>query len=148
LTNLADGSFDVCILADVIEHIRDPRVLLRDVWRLLDHGSTIFLATPSIDSWSARLLGRHWMEFKREHLFYFGVATIKRLLMEVGFEDVQVDSGKKILTPAYIIGHFDKFPVAVLTPALRIGRSLAPSALLQAKMKIIASGINVYATKP
>ncbi|MGH6824150.1 class I SAM-dependent methyltransferase [Methyloceanibacter sp.] len=148
LAGFPDRSFDVCILADVIEHIRDPRAFLHDVWRMLDHHSTIFIATPSVDSWSARLLGRHWMEFKREHLFYFGMATIERLLTETGFADVTLGGGKKVLTPAYIIGHFDKFPVAVLSPVLRMGRSLAPSVLLQTKLKITASGIDVYATKP
>src|SRR5262249_55101502 len=97
----AAGSFDVCILADVIEHVRDPARFIQDIWRLLKPGGAVFIATPSTDSWSARLLGRHWMEYKPEHLFYFGRKTLTRLLTNAGFDHIEVASGRKVLTPDY-----------------------------------------------
>jgi len=57
-------SFDVCILADVIEHLRDPADFLQKIFRILKPGAVVFMATPSTDSWSARLLGWNWMEYK------------------------------------------------------------------------------------
>ena len=146
-TPLPESSYDICILADVIEHVRDPKDLLQHIWRVLKPEGVMFVATPSIDSWSSRSLGRHWMEFKPEHLFYFGRETIRRLLANAGFSEISVTTGQKILTLDYIVGHFDKFPIPVISPSLRMARALTPQFILNAPMKITASGINVFAMK-
>src|ERR1043165_1205577 len=51
-----DQSFDLCILADVIEHLRDPGKFLETVRRILKPGGVVFLATPSTESWSGKQL--------------------------------------------------------------------------------------------
>jgi SAM-dependent methyltransferase len=53
---LEDRSFDICVLSDVIEHTRDPMRFLTIIRRLLKPSGTLFIATPSLDSWSAQLL--------------------------------------------------------------------------------------------
>ena len=142
-----EQSFDVCILADVIEHVRDPAEFILNIGRILKIGGVVFIATPSTDSWSARLLGRHWMEYKPEHLFYFDRSTITRLLGTAGFDRIEISSGTKVLTADYVIGHFDKFPVPVLSRVLSGLRAVAPAALLGRPVRITASGINVLAVK-
>src|SRR5271169_305897 len=57
------GHFDVCVLFDAIEHVRNPLSLLRKIYSLLVPGGILFIVTPSLDSWSARLLKKNWMEF-------------------------------------------------------------------------------------
>jgi 2-polyprenyl-3-methyl-5-hydroxy-6-metoxy-1,4-benzoquinol methylase len=146
-TALPEKSYDICILADVIEHVRDPENFLRHISRILKDDAVIFIATPSTDSWSARALGRQWMEFKPEHLFYFSRETIQRLLASAGFSDITITTGRKMLTLDYIIGHFEKFPTPVISPSLRIVRALAPDALLGKLWNVTASGINAFATK-
>jgi SAM-dependent methyltransferase len=144
---LESDSYDVCVIADVIEHIRDPASLLKDSFRVLKKGGALFLATPSLDSWSSRVLGRCWMEFKREHLYYFNRDTIKKLVFDAGFRNIKISSGKKVLTPEYIIGHFEKFPVPILSSAIRFACAIAPSPLLKRKFKIAPSGVNVLGMK-
>jgi len=141
-------SFDVCILADVIEHLRDPADFLRKILRILKPGGVIFMATPSTDSWSARLLGWNWMEYKPEHLFYFNPETITLLITNAGFDDIEISSGKKILTPDYMIGHFEKYPVPVFSGLLSALRALIPAAVLARPIRVTPSGINVIAAKP
>lgn len=145
---IPERSFDICLLVDVIEHVRDPEAVLKHIWRILKDGGVLFIATPSVDSWSARVLGRHWMEYKPEHLFYFGRDTIKSLIENAGFADIVISTGKKVLTPDYIIEHFEKFPVPVVTSSLRLLRALTPQAVLRRPLKLTASGVNVFATKP
>jgi 2-polyprenyl-3-methyl-5-hydroxy-6-metoxy-1,4-benzoquinol methylase len=146
-TPLPENWYDICVLADVIEHVRDPKDFLQHVWHVLRPDGVVFIATPSTDSWSARMLGRRWMEFKPEHLFYFDRETIRRFLTNAGFSEISVTSGKKVLTLDYIIGHFEKFPVSVISPALRVARALTPRPVLDVPRTITASGINVLATK-
>ena len=142
-----EESLDVCILADVIEHVRDPAGFIQDIGRILKAGGVAFIATPSTASWSARVLGRHWMEYKPEHLFYFDRSTITRLLNNAGFDHIETSRGKKVLTADYVIGHFDKFPVPVISRLLNALRAVTPAPLLGKPVRITASGINVLAAK-
>ena len=108
-------SFDYCVFADVIEHVRDPAAFIEQVWRLLKPGGLVFVATPSLDSPSARWLKEEWMEFKLEHLSYFNRRTLDRLLHRHHFTDIQTGAGYKVLTIDYIRSHFLRYPTRGLT---------------------------------
>jgi len=144
---LAAGTFDVCVFADVIEHTRDPLAAIARAWDLLAPGGTLFTAVPSLDSWSARLMRQGWMEFKTEHLFYFDSRTLESLLVRAGFEHVRVHRGRKTLSPGYVIAHFERFPVPVISPLGRLARAVVPGTLLRQRLAVVASGIDVLARK-
>jgi SAM-dependent methyltransferase len=135
--------FDVAVLADVIEHTRDPVADLRHLWRVLRPGAVLFIAVPSLDSWSARLMRARWMEFKDEHLFYFDSLTMQWLFFKAGFEQVEIEAGRKQLSPDYVIRHFERFPVPLVSPAARLSRTMLPGPLRRRSMSVVASGINV-----
>lgn len=142
-----DGSFDACVLSDVIEHVRDPRRFLAEVFRLLKPGGAIVVATPSLDSFSAKLMGRHWMEYKEEHLLYFNRETLKRSLQNAGFRNVELHPGKKTLSLEYVVHHFDRFKVPLVTPALNMMLPLIPKAVREKPRQIVASGIIAIGVK-
>jgi SAM-dependent methyltransferase len=144
---LAEASYDVCMLSDVIEHTRDPMRVLADVWRVLAPGGAIFVATPSLDSWSARLLRDRWMEFKAEHLFFFDSATLESALVRAGFEHIRIAPGRKTLSPEYVLQHFRRFPVPVLSPIGRATGALLPRALSRRRLRVVASGIDAVARR-
>ncbi|MEZ5286817.1 MAG: glycosyltransferase [Vicinamibacterales bacterium] len=144
---LEPGTFDVCVFADVIEHTRDPLAVVARAWELLAPGGTLFVAIPSLDSWSARLMREKWMEFKAEHLFYFDSRTLESLVVRAGFDRVRIARGTKTLSPGYVIAHFERFPVPVVSPMGRMARRVVPQALLRQRMTVVASGIDVLATK-
>ncbi len=141
-------AYDVCVLCDVIEHVRDPRAFVAEIFRLLRRGGVLLVVTPSLDSWSARLLGSRWMEYKAEHLFYFAPATITRLLQRAGYGDIALRSGTKKLSLDYIGAHFDKYPVAGITQILRTLRAISPRAWREHLFSIVASGLVALARKP
>lgn len=91
-------SFDVAILSDVLEHTRDPLADLLRLRRLLAPGATLFLAVPTLDSSSARVMRERWLEFKLEHLYYFNAATLQLLLFKAGFDEVVLFTGQKALS--------------------------------------------------
>lgn len=138
---LPTASFDACVLSDVIEHVRDPRAFLSEIHRVLKPGGTLLVATPSLDSWSARLMRGHWMEFKDEHLLYFDRRTLRAALESAGFKKVELEPGTKVLSVRYILEHFFRFPVPILTPALKALSPLIPAAIDRRQFRIVASGI-------
>ncbi len=146
MAGLPDGAFDVCMLCDVIEHVRDPIRLLTIVRRLLRPGGTLFIATPSLDSWSARMLKGNWMEFKPEHLFYFDAATMQTALFRAGFHESIVTPGWKILNIDYIAEHFARFPVPMIGRLVRIAARLTPGVLRGRNLSVVASGMNIMCT--
>ena len=142
---LDGGRFDVCVLSDVVEHLRDPRSSLSIVRSLLAPGGTLFVATPSLGSWSARLLDQNWMEFKPEHLTYFDGQTIQNLLFRTGFCEVIVQPGWKALNLDYVADHCRRFPVPVLTSVICTMARMAPRRLREANFKVLASGMTAIA---
>jgi hypothetical protein len=117
------------------------------VWRLLKPSGLLFIAVPSLESWSARLMKERWVEFKLEHLFFFDSRTVQSLLFRAGFEAVTVSQGWKTLSPEYVMQHFDRFPVPLLSPAARVARTLVPGFLRRRPISVVASGIDVIARR-
>jgi len=144
---LASGQFDLCVVSDVIEHVRSPLDFLQEIHRLLKPGGTLFIATPSIDSWSARFLRQKWMEFKAEHLTYFDRQTIQTALFKSGFRGIIVQPGWKILNFDYIKKHFERYPVPVITPALKFVAGILPKGMQLRHRRIVASGMMIFSRK-
>ncbi len=49
--SLPDGSFDVIVMSEVIEHLENPRAIFREAYRLLTDGGVLVLTTPNNESW-------------------------------------------------------------------------------------------------
>ena len=82
----AENSFDIVLMGDVIEHLRDPLDLMRLVHRVLKPGGAVIISTPNIAGWAGRLL-----QIKpEEHLYYFAPATIEQLLRKARLDVVGV----------------------------------------------------------
>jgi SAM-dependent methyltransferase len=90
-----DDEFDVVILAEVLEHVTDPRPLLDDVYRVLRPGGLLWGTTPHGSGLSARLLGLHWSVLRPpEHLQLFSLRGMRHLLTTAGFSlDALVTEG-------------------------------------------------------
>lgn len=84
---LEEGSFDVVTMFEVIEHLPDPSRVLREICSLLRKDGLLYLTTPNYDSLNRYLLGDFWSIIQpHEHLFYFTVGSLGRLLRRVGYE--------------------------------------------------------------
>ena len=139
--------FDLCVISDVIGHVRSPLDFLREIHRVLKPGGTLFIATPSTDSWSARFMRQKWMEFKADHLAYFDRQTLQTALFKSGFQDVIVEPGWKILNFDYVKMHFERFPVPLLTPIVNFMARIMPYRMQFQHRRIAASGIMVFSRK-
>lgn len=86
-----DCSFDVVVLQEVIEHMRDPDLELRKVARILRPGGLLYVTCPNFASLSRRLLGPRWRVVQYpEHLNYFTPSALRSLTARHGLREVAV----------------------------------------------------------
>lgn len=110
---LADASFDVITLWDVIEHLADPAAELERARRLLRPGGWLVVHTMDIGAPVARLMGRRWPWLMDMHLYYFDRRTLRDLLARHGFETIWQGSQGRYLSLGYLASR-----VAGLQPSL------------------------------
>jgi SAM-dependent methyltransferase len=109
------NSFDVIRLNNVIEHVSSPRMLLRDIRRLLRPGGLLFISTPNVSSFTAALQGARWRYVQGEnHIYLFSLRTIGKLLESSGFKVVSlttpgirlIEKNGKREVPSFFLGKF------------------------------------------
>lgn len=142
---LRDNSFDICVLSNVIEHLRNPIESLAAIRRLLRPAGTLFIATPSLDSRSAHLLRQSWTEMKPEHLFYFDTNTIQHALYQTGYAETVVLPGWKRRNLDNVAHRFMRFPVPVVTQVVQAVRRLVPRPLRPVNPSVVVSDMMVLA---
>lgn len=91
-TNLPNQAFDIIISSEVIEHLENPRAVVREWFRLLRSGGTLVFSTPnneSLRSLLALLVQGHFVSFGDNcypaHITALLRKDIERILKEAGF---------------------------------------------------------------
>jgi SAM-dependent methyltransferase len=87
------GSYDVIVLADVIEHLDDPAAALRTCANLLADRGALCVVTPDPASPTARLAGPRWWGLVPAHTCLLPRRTLRELLAAEGLvisEDVSL----------------------------------------------------------
>lgn len=79
--------YKVITLIQVIEHLQNPEILLQKMYRLLEKGGILCVATPNIESYLSKLLKEDFnYMIPPEHLFFYSSSTLNRLLSKNNFE--------------------------------------------------------------
>jgi len=92
------ASFDVVLLGDVIEHLRNPARALARLRPLLRPGVRLVLSTPNVANWAIRLslLGGRWRYtdrgiLDRTHTHLFTRATLREAIESAGYVVDRID---------------------------------------------------------
>jgi 2-polyprenyl-3-methyl-5-hydroxy-6-metoxy-1,4-benzoquinol methylase len=117
------GPYDLVVLSHVLEHLRNPEMLLCQVRRVLRTGGTIAVALPNILNWHQRLLflfGR--FEYTEQgimdntHLHFYTFSSARRMLETSGFTVVRAKAAGSIIpwgairkTAPYFTSAVDRF---------------------------------------
>jgi ubiquinone/menaquinone biosynthesis C-methylase UbiE len=87
-------SFDAITLWDALEHIPNPQVVLRELYRILVPGGRIYIHVPNYGSTYARLWQDRWFMFTAPlHYFHYSAATLSTLLARTGFSEIDPSTG-------------------------------------------------------
>lgn len=91
-----DQHFDLITCIEVIEHLENPRHVVRDIYHSLKPGGHIILTTPNNESWRSLIsyvVRGHFVSFTESsypaHITSLNRMDIQRILQEAGFKDIQ-----------------------------------------------------------
>jgi SAM-dependent methyltransferase len=98
-TRQLPGPFDVVTLWHVVEHLVDPRAMLRAAGARLVSGGLLVVAVPNLDNLPMRLAYRlarrrplplYEAGWREPHLSHFDPRTLRALLSGAGFERIEI----------------------------------------------------------
>ena len=98
----ADSSFDVVVCSEVLEHLLMPHLAAAQALRVLRDNGRMIVTVPNIAYWRDRVdavfglwqpggddLGRA-EPWRSPHIRFFTPASLRRMLLEVGFDRVDI----------------------------------------------------------
>jgi 2-polyprenyl-3-methyl-5-hydroxy-6-metoxy-1,4-benzoquinol methylase len=120
------GSFDACVLLDVIEHFADPLSALRICHGLMAADGVLVVATPNVGSAVARLMGARWEDLRRitEHLYLFSRQTLRKMLRRAGFEVLGCRQYGRYFTIGQVLRRAAIYQPALSSGLLRVSQKL------------------------
>lgn len=93
-----DEFFDVVTILDVIEHLPDPRNEIKEMAKVLKKDGLLVVTTPNVGSLVPKIIGKHWLEYKRvrEHIYFFSNKTLRKMLEGEGFKVVRTETTGRV----------------------------------------------------
>jgi SAM-dependent methyltransferase len=85
-------AYDAVVLIEVIEHVPEPRRLLRAIAHRLVPGGVTYLTTPNFGSVTRRLLGGGWSVLDPEHVSLASAAGLRVALEAAGLRVARLRS--------------------------------------------------------
>ena len=79
------GAFDAVCASHLIEHLSDPASFAAELYRIVRPGGRIYLTTPNIGGFQAKLFRGNWRSAIFDHLYLFSRTTLTALLERRGF---------------------------------------------------------------
>lgn len=119
--------FDLITVVDVIEHVSNPRQLLRDVREHLSSDGISIIVTPDVSSVAARLLGRRWWHFRLAHVGYFNDRSIRRAFRSAGLSVVARRRAKWYFKVGYLAERLGVY----ISPLRGLNRRMAETSLFR-----------------
>ena len=86
--------FDLVLMHQLIEHVRNPREILEKMAYLLKIDGVLSIETPDIDSWDFQILSKkYWSGYHiPRHFYIFNKVNFVELAQSVGFEVISTNS--------------------------------------------------------
>ncbi|MBN1626330.1 MAG: class I SAM-dependent methyltransferase [Deltaproteobacteria bacterium] len=84
-----DDAFDAITLYEVIEHLNEPKVLLKECHRILKPNGVLVIGTGNVNSWTRRIRKSKWDFFDMMehggHISFFSPKSLDVLASRTGF---------------------------------------------------------------
>jgi 2-polyprenyl-3-methyl-5-hydroxy-6-metoxy-1,4-benzoquinol methylase len=91
-----EGPFDVITMWDVVEHLRSPETVIRQLAARLAPAGLMLFETGNWECWQRVALGRKWGLYLFDHQTYFSPASLAKLVARAGMPRFTLaDSGHR-----------------------------------------------------
>jgi SAM-dependent methyltransferase len=108
-----DEFFDVVTMFAVIEHLPNPKEVVKELTKVLKPRGLFVIMTGDVRSLKAKMKGKKWHMYRPpEHLYFFCARSLDFLMDSVGFRKVKI---------LYTDGGITHVPFRPLNMALRAG---------------------------
>jgi SAM-dependent methyltransferase len=88
----AELRFDLIVMFNVFEHIKEPMPILRECVKRLLPGGRVLMNMPNFGSWQARFAGRHWFHLDPpRHLIHYNQQTLVSTLDRAKLKIINTD---------------------------------------------------------
>lgn len=118
--------YDLLVFYDSFEHIVRQEQVFKDIKQVLNPNGKVIVIMPVSDSWTAKLMGKHWFEYKKDHVLFYSKKALKIQLEKHGFKALYVKSVWKTVTLYYLLSYLSFFHVGFLKKV----RKILPDAIL------------------
>ena len=119
--NYPTAHFDVITLYHVLEHISEVNPFLSELRRILKPNSdnqntgTLVIEVPNGEGLQSRLQKADWhYVHPKDHLYYFSVGSLSKLLNKHGFHDIKVGLPKRVSPTTNMLFTLRKISTALL----------------------------------
>ncbi len=86
-----ENQFDVITSFEVIEHVNNPKSLVKEMYRILRENGKVYITTPNFNSLLRyRLKSKYDIIGYPNHLCFFTKKTLRKLFSEAGFNVQQI----------------------------------------------------------
>lgn len=100
----SEKKFDVIVMQDLIEHVKDPVDVINRAKNLLAENGLLLFTTPDAGSLWAKVWNKKWHAFvPPQHLFYFSAKNLGSILEKNGFQVIHTAHHGKWFAIPYII---------------------------------------------
>ena len=83
--------YDAILLFQVLEHIINPKIFLKNIKELLSSDGIVIIEVPNLNDHLLKLCNQYNQFFwQRAHLSYFSPLILKSLFKELGFKNINV----------------------------------------------------------
>ncbi len=91
-----DGSIDLLVIDQVIEHLSDPKKAFREARRVLVNGGMLCIGVPDASRYNKQGFDFYWFII-REHIQHFDIEHLKILAAMEGFELLDFSKNENII---------------------------------------------------
>lgn len=104
------GYFDAITCFDVIEHAPNFKKIIDFFYLWLKPQGLLFLTTPNIKGWDAKIFGRFWYGYQKipEHINYFSPQSISFLIEKSGFKILKIKNWGFVRSIDFILNRFNQ----------------------------------------
>ena len=114
-----NGPFDAVTIIDVIEHVDDPRALLKSAASLVSQSGVVVIVTPDAGSILARLMGWRWWHYRIAHVGYFTRHNLELACQRGGLRVVATSRPGWVFSMDYLLTRLRNYLPAWLLPRAR-----------------------------